>query len=111
MNIARPSSLLKRLGLAGAARHSGPVLIAPVSLLLSACASTGVVPADGGSYLVAKRILRVGYGPPVAVKAVVYREASDFCAEQGMSVETIRLDVTDSGFGQPGSVSLQFRCE
>lgn len=49
------------------------------ALLLPACSSTGVVPMDSGTYLIAKRSAQVGFGPPDGVKADVYREANEFC--------------------------------
>lgn len=82
-----------------------------VALLLVGCASTGVVPMDSGTYMIAKRSAQAGFGPPDGVKADVYREANAFCAKQQKTVETIKLDVTDSGFARPGNVSLQFRCK
>jgi hypothetical protein len=46
----------------------------------------------------------------VKAQADVYREASAFCARQNRSLETVKLDVTNSGLARPGSVSLQFKC-
>ncbi len=54
---------------------------------------------------------QAGFGPPVAAKAQVYREANAFCARQGKTVETVNLELTDSGFARPGSVTLEFRCK
>ena len=82
-----------------------------VVFVLAACSSTGVVPMDSGTYMIAKRSAQVGFGPPDGVKADVYREANDFCTKQGKEVETIKLDVTNSGFARPGNVSLHFRCK
>ena len=79
--------------------------------LLAACTSTGMVPIDNGTYMIAKRSAQVGFGPPVGAKADVYREANDFCAQTQKTAETIKLDVTDTGLARPGSVSLQFRCK
>jgi len=79
-------------------------------LALTGCASTGVVPMDNDIYMVGKRSAQVGFGPPVGAKADVYREAKAFCAKQNKKVATIELNMTNSGFARPGSVSLQFRC-
>jgi hypothetical protein len=79
-------------------------------LALAACSSTGVVPMDGDAYMVSKRSAQVGFGPADGVKADIYREANDFCAKQNKKVETVSLQMTDSGFAQPASASLQFRC-
>ena len=77
---------------------------------LAACSSSGVVPMDAGTYLITKRSAQAGFGPPERAKADVYREANDFCEETQKGVETVELQMTNSGFGRPGSVSLQFRC-
>jgi hypothetical protein len=80
-------------------------------IMMVACSSTGVVPMDSGTYMIAKRSAQVGFGPPDAVKADVYREANDFCAREQKGVETINVEVTNSGFARPGNVSLYFRCK
>ena len=82
-----------------------------VTLLLTACSSTGIVPMDSGTYMIAKRSAQAGFGPPDGVKADVYREANEFCAKEKKGVETLNLDVTNSGFGRPGNVSLEFQCK
>jgi hypothetical protein len=66
---------------------------------------------DNDTYMIAKRSAQAGFGPPVGAKAAVYKEANNFCEKQGKTVETISLEVTDSGFARPGSVTLQFRCK
>lgn len=86
-------------------------ILAVVAVVLVSCSSTGVVPMDGGTYMIAKRSAQAGFGPPNGVKADVYREANAFCAKEHKTVETVNLEMTDSGFGRPGSVSLQFRCK
>lgn len=86
------------------------VLLIVAVLLLASCASTGVVPMGQGTYLVSKRSPQVGFGPPVAAKADVYKQASDFCAKQGMTVETVNFQGTNSGFARPASASLEFKC-
>ena len=85
-------------------------LIIIVALLLTGCASTGVVLIEKDIYMVAKRSAQVGFGPSYGVKADVYQEANDFCAKQNKKLETVKLDMEDGGFARPASVSLQFRC-
>ena len=80
-------------------------------VFLGACSSTGVIPMDSGTYMIGKRSAQMGFGPPEGTKADVYIEANDFCKKQGKGVETIKLDVTNSGFARPGNVSLTFRCK
>ena len=79
-------------------------------LALAACSSTGVVPMDQDTYTVSKRSAQVGFGPADGAKADIYREANDFCAKQNKKVETVALQMTDSGFARPASAALQFRC-
>lgn len=86
------------------------VLITGFSFIFCGCASTGVVPMDKDTYMLGKRSAQVGFGPPVKTRADVYREANAFCAKRNKKVETIELQMTNSGFGRPGSVSLHFRC-
>lgn len=85
------------------------LIVIPVSCALG-CASTGIVTTDPGVYLVSRRHAQFGFGPPVTATAQVYREAGEFCAEQGRQVETVALDQTSSSFGRPASATLQFRC-
>jgi hypothetical protein len=81
-----------------------------LTLVLTGCVSTGVVPMDKDIYMVSKRSAQFGFGPADGVKADVYREANEFCEKQNKKVETVTLNMTDSGFARPGSASLQFRC-
>ena len=87
------------------------ILILASCLFLVACSSTGVIPMDSGTYMIGKRSAQVGFGPPDGTKADVYIEANEYCNKQSKSVETIKLDVTNSGFARPGNVSLTFRCK
>lgn len=79
-------------------------------LILSGCASSGVVPMDKGTFLITKRSMQVGTGSPVGTKSKVYAEANAFCESKGLAVETVNLDVSSSRVAHPGSVALQFRC-
>jgi hypothetical protein len=83
---------------------------AALMLVLAGCASTGIVPADKDTFMVSKRSAQFGLGPPVGAKADVYREANEFCSKQNKKLETVKLEMNDSGLARPGSVSLQFRC-
>lgn len=81
-----------------------------VLVTLTACSSTGVVPMDKDTYLVSKRSAQIGLGPADGPKADIYVEANAHCAKQDKAVETIALDMANSGLGQPANASLQFRC-
>lgn len=83
----------------------------PLVITLSACAtSTGVIAVDKGTYYVSKRGPQVSFGPPVAQKADVYREANEFCDKREKVVETVDLVEVNQVFGRHGSASLTFRC-
>jgi len=86
-------------------------IIILLALMFVACSSTGIVRMDSGTYMVSKRSAQAGFGPPVGARADVYREANDFCAKEKKKVETINLEMIDSGFARSGSVSLRFRCK
>jgi hypothetical protein len=81
-----------------------------LALVLTGCSNTGVVPMDKDTYMLAKSSLQAGFGPADGAKADVYREANDFCGKQSKRVETVKFDMTNSGFARPTSASLQFRC-
>ena len=80
-------------------------------LLFTACSSTGVVPMDSETYMIGKRSAQVGFGPPSAIRADVYKEANEFCAKKQKVVKTLNLKVTNSGLAKPGHVLLEFKCE
>lgn len=80
-------------------------------VLFTACSSTGVVPMDKGTYMIGKRSVQIGFGPPSGVKADVYKEANEFCAQKQKMVKTLNLEVTNSAFAKPGHISLEFQCE
>ena len=82
-----------------------------VSLILVGCtASSGVIAVDKEIYYISKRSPQVSFGPPVAQKADIYRDANEFCDKQGKAVETVDLIEVNQVFGRHGSASLTFRC-
>ena len=81
------------------------------SLALGGCSATGVVPLDAGTYMIVKKSPQVGFGPPVGIKADVYREANEHCGKEGKAVETIELKETDAGLAKSAVVSLTFSCK
>ena len=80
-------------------------------LLVAGCASSGVVPADKGSFMLTKVSAACGYGSPEALKTDLYREAGAHCSTQGKQLETVEFTGTQ---GIPvvrcASASLNFRC-
>lgn len=87
------------------------VVVALLALFVVAgCSSTGVVPLDKDTYMVAKRSPKIGFVSADDEKAEVYRQANQFCAKQNKQLETINLKEVRSGFGRQASASLEFRC-
>ena len=85
-------------------------IIALLVIGLSACANTGIVLMDKGTYLIAKKSPQVGFGPPIGIKGEAYTEANEFCAKEGKTVETLKLEETNAGFARSAAGSLEFRC-
>ena len=86
------------------------ILIVCVTALVTACTSTGVVPAGSDTFMIGKKSAQIGFGPPIKTEAAVFAEASDYCVGQGKKVETVDLVVRNTTAGRPGSVNLKFRC-
>lgn len=80
-------------------------------LALAGCASTGVVPTDGGTYMISKQSAAGVFGTPAGVTADIYVEANEFCAKRGQKVETVKVEPKDAiPFVRQGSSTLTFRC-
>ena len=54
--------------------------------------------------------MQVGFGPANGARADLFEEANAFYVKQNKAVETVNIEMTDSGFARPASASLQFRC-
>ena len=79
--------------------------------VLAGCASTGVVPADKGTYMISKQSAAGVFGTPDGVRADIYAEANEFCGRTGNAVETVNLEVKGAiPFVRTGSALLQFKC-
>ena len=78
--------------------------------LLSSCASTGIVQLEQDTYMISKKKAKVGFVTAAEEKAYVYKEANKFCSEQGKAVETINIEMRNSGFGRQASATLEFKC-
>ena len=80
-------------------------------IVLTGCASTGVVPTDRGTYMISKQSAAGIFGTPDGVRADIYTEANEFCARTGKAVETVNTEVKGAiPFMRTGSAMLQFRC-
>lgn len=81
-----------------------------ILMILSGCASTGIVETDQDTYFISKKAPQVGFGPPITVRKEVYEEANLFCASKNRKVETIKLELTDAGFARSAAATLEFKC-
>ena len=82
-----------------------------ITVVLSGCASTGVVPADRGTFMISKQSAAGIFGTTGGVRADIYAEANTFCARDGKSVETVNIEIKDAiPFVRTGSAMLQFKC-
>jgi hypothetical protein len=81
------------------------------TVALAGCGSTGVGPADRGTYMVAKKSAAGIFGTPDGVRADIYTEANEFCAKNGKAVETVNIEVKQAiPFVRTSSAMLQFKC-
>lgn len=86
-------------------------LFLSVSAVLAGCASTGVVPADRGTYMLSKQSAAGIFGTSGGVRADIYAEANEFCVRTNKTVETVNLEVKDAvPFVRTSSAMLQFKC-
>lgn len=67
-----------------------------ILLALAGCASTGVVPADRGTYMLSKQSAAGIFGTSGGVKADVYAKANEYCGRTGNALETINIEVKDA---------------
>ncbi len=81
-----------------------------IVLLLSGCASSGVVPLSADKLMISKNTAKFGGGISASAASEVHEEANDFCSKQGKKVETVDLQLTPGRAGSLGNVTLQFRC-
>lgn len=75
---------------------------------LAAC-STGIVPTDEGKYMISTK--GSIWSNPDGIKADEYTEANKFCADKGMTVETVSAKAQDAvPFVRHPNATLEFRC-
>jgi hypothetical protein len=77
---------------------------------LSGCSNTGVIKMEQNKYMVSVKNAKVGFVNAAEEKAEAYQEANEFCKKQQKNVETINLELKDSGALQSASATLEFRC-
>ncbi|MEX8519885.1 MAG: hypothetical protein AB3X44_15345 [Leptothrix sp. (in: b-proteobacteria)] len=81
------------------------------AVLLTACASSGVVQTDRDTYMVAMKNTGGVFGNIDKVKVDAYREAGEFCAKDGKVVETVSTTAEGAvPFVRMGGASVTFKC-
>jgi hypothetical protein len=88
-----------------------------VSVILSACQSTGVIPMDHGTYMIGKKDGSPGLGVSLSNKAEVYdsnkaevyEEANAFCHDKGLEIKTIKVTVLAAKLAKLGSTEMEFK--
>lgn len=85
-------------------------LLSATFVVLTACASSGVIPVGQDTYMVTKQS-STGFHSASSVKAEIFPEAAAYCAKIGKEIQP----VTEKGVdGVPGrsfaSAELTFRC-
>lgn len=85
-------------------------IILAIALIITGCASTGVVPIGQDTYFIGKKDGSTGLGVSYKVKAEVYKEANDFCRQKGLDVKTLEVITTPAKLAQLGSTELKFKC-
>ncbi len=87
------------------------LLSVAITIVIAGCASTGVVPADRGTYMISKQSAAGIFGTPDGVRADIYKEANEFCGAQGKAVETVNTEIKGAiPFVRTGSAMLTFKC-
>lgn len=81
-----------------------------LALLLTGCASSGVVPLTADKFMISKNTAKLGGGISASAAAEVHEEANDYCIKQGKKAETVDLQLVPGRAGSLGNVTLQFKC-
>ena len=77
---------------------------------LSACSNTGVIKMENNKYMVSVKNAKIGFVNAAEEKAEAYQEANIFCEKQHKDVETINIELRNSGALRSASATLEFRC-
>lgn len=78
--------------------------------LLTGCGTTGIVKLEQNHFMVSTKSAKIGFVNAAEEKADVYAQANEYCAKFGKEVETINLEMRNSGFARSASATLEFRC-
>lgn len=86
------------------------ILVLTLAVLVTGCASTGVIKMGENYYMLGKKDGAPGLGISLSNKAAVYSEANEFCVRQSLEVQVIREVVLPARPAQLGSTEIQFKC-
>jgi hypothetical protein len=87
-----------------------PILLLIV-LVLTGCASTGVVHTGNNEYMISKTDYGDTWSEGAKVLAKLYVEANEFCAQKIMALERISEESAPGRvFVRNASATLRFRC-
>lgn len=84
-------------------------LLLLASLLVGCAASSGVVPAEKGAYLVSQEH-RAIYSTLNTVRHATINEAAEFCEKRDQDFELLAAESAISGIGKHPSASIRFQC-
>lgn len=80
-------------------------------VILSACASTGVISTGDGVYMISKQSAAGMFGTPAGVEADIYSEANAFCTARHLVLQTVDVQTQNAvPFVHEGSATLHFLC-
>ena len=78
---------------------------------LVACASSGVIPIGGDTYMLTKKSAGGLMVSGSQVKADLYIEANEYCGRQGKEVQTVTATAQNAmPFVRMPNAELQFKC-
>ena len=87
------------------------IVVLSITLVLTGCVSTGVVPIGNNSYMISKKSAGCGFSSAEGTKADLYVEANAYCEKQNKEIETVDAITRDGvPFVRCASAELQFRC-
>ena len=79
--------------------------------VLAGCASSGIIPIGGDTYMVTKKSAGGLLVSGSQVKADLYVEANEYCGKQGKEVQTVTATAQNAmPFVRMPNAELQFKC-
>lgn len=79
-------------------------------VVLSGCASSGVVPIGQDTYMITKQSAGGMFVSPGSIKVEIFREAQSFCQSEGKIFQVVGTNELASFPGRLPSAEVQFMC-